>query len=613
MINIPEEVKLLFRTDSIKKNIRIHFPNGEREDIVNDNIVEESFSFTESICSQEKLKFGLCEASVVQFECVGIENIKGYEIAVYCEIDISSLSEEFITEYGKSSDDVSFPYYQIPYGLFIVDSCQRQADMRRRKVIGYSKGLPDNTILNPVEYAKFNGGINCKYNNPYNFNIYAFLYANIGKDFNGEMFQEKEEETIFGISYFTENSLGSSDVVYNSDRTNFNSKYVLELRLYTKREMFYEDNANLLCELGYTSLRDEDVKHIVDKINDICNNYGFKETLEGSQDEREELNYILDCLKKVFFCTDECEIDLEGYHYIYPYMGYSEEEVTEIKNSYGFVYSINVPATIEITLKEQHYNSYDVLQSDIILEEEITIRQCETDFICNKITNFKEIYMNHNRVLTEISGENRYSLKGCEFNAYNAIESTMELMGYSGRYGRDGNFELFKISDYFGLYPSETLYPNEDLYPKGSNAGIWTKSCYRSAWYDDELTKPYDRVSVTYINENGTEIYAYHAIVDEEAEGYIEKDYQTYSLSDNYFIQNGMFTSEQIKEILSSVAENIKNVRYMPADLELIGLPWIEAGDVIAIMTEDGAIETCILRRTLNGIQSLVDNFESKG
>ena len=78
MYDAKEEIKSLFRMDSVRKNIRIHFPNGERADIINENIIKESFSFTESICSREKLKFGLCEASVVEFECVGIENIKGY-------------------------------------------------------------------------------------------------------------------------------------------------------------------------------------------------------------------------------------------------------------------------------------------------------------------------------------------------------------------------------------------------------------------------------------------------------------------------------------------------------------------------------------------------------
>ena len=38
MLNIPESVKALFRADSVHKNFRVQFPNGEFPDITNDNI-----------------------------------------------------------------------------------------------------------------------------------------------------------------------------------------------------------------------------------------------------------------------------------------------------------------------------------------------------------------------------------------------------------------------------------------------------------------------------------------------------------------------------------------------------------------------------------------------
>lgn len=38
-------------------------------DITNDNLLEESFSLNESLCSQDDLQFGACEASYIEFEC----------------------------------------------------------------------------------------------------------------------------------------------------------------------------------------------------------------------------------------------------------------------------------------------------------------------------------------------------------------------------------------------------------------------------------------------------------------------------------------------------------------------------------------------------------------
>ena len=86
MLTVPDSIKDLLHLDSCKKNIRIHFPNGEREDICNDLIVKDSVSFTESICSQNSLKFGICESPVFECEVVGVSNIIGAAIEVSCEV-----------------------------------------------------------------------------------------------------------------------------------------------------------------------------------------------------------------------------------------------------------------------------------------------------------------------------------------------------------------------------------------------------------------------------------------------------------------------------------------------------------------------------------------------
>lgn len=92
MLNIPESVKALFKTDGVHKNFRAHFPNGEMADITNESVVQESMHFTESICSQDVFRFGLAEASVLEFETVGVGNMYGMTIEASLEIDVSSLT-----------------------------------------------------------------------------------------------------------------------------------------------------------------------------------------------------------------------------------------------------------------------------------------------------------------------------------------------------------------------------------------------------------------------------------------------------------------------------------------------------------------------------------------
>lgn len=152
MLNIPESVKNLFKTDGVRKNFRVRFPDGELPDITNSSIVQESVRFTESLCSQDVLKFGLTEASIIEFETVGIPNMYGMQIECFCEIDTSSLSASELASAGSGSYDGSFVlpadsdlgygFYRVPYGVFRVESCPRNHEaMAHRQVTAYSKSF----------------------------------------------------------------------------------------------------------------------------------------------------------------------------------------------------------------------------------------------------------------------------------------------------------------------------------------------------------------------------------------------------------------------------------------------------------------------------------------
>lgn len=64
MINY--EYAELFQKDSIKKELILDFGDFQ---ITNEKLYSESFELSESLCSQEELKFGCCEASEVKFKC----------------------------------------------------------------------------------------------------------------------------------------------------------------------------------------------------------------------------------------------------------------------------------------------------------------------------------------------------------------------------------------------------------------------------------------------------------------------------------------------------------------------------------------------------------------
>ena len=186
MINIPNEIRQLCEKDSCRKNFRVRFIGGEHEDLTNENILAESVSFTESICSGS-LQFGMCESSVLTFDCELSKNMKGSEIEAQIEIDISNESPEFIENYGQTAEDVDFPFYPITYGKFKIKECKKNKN-GLRSVSAYTKLLGDEQIeakgtsrisdfgLSKYEIAQMNHEYTTP--NPYVIDLMSFIIGN---------------------------------------------------------------------------------------------------------------------------------------------------------------------------------------------------------------------------------------------------------------------------------------------------------------------------------------------------------------------------------------------------------------------------------------------------
>ena len=71
-------------------------------------------------------------------------------------------------------------------------------------------------------------------------------------------------------------------------------------------------------------------------------------------------------------------------------------------------------------------------------------------------------------------------------------------------------------------------------------------------------------------------------------------------------------TAAELKPIAENVLNVIKDIIYRPNTTELIGLPYVEVGDVYSVEKED-VVESYVLSRTLSGIQLLRDTYEAKG
>ena len=72
-------------------------------------------------------------------------------------------------------------------------------------------------------------------------------------------------------------------------------------------------------------------------------------------------------------------------------------------------------------------------------------------------------------------------------------------------------------------------------------------------------------------------------------------------------------TTSQINEIAENIKYVITSLEYRAASIVTNGAPWIEVGDRIVLQTNDGDINTIIMKRVSTGIQGAMDDYESTG
>ncbi len=146
MLNIPDEIKELFRADNMgsatQRHIKLRFFDEEikmiyPEDILfpsdnlfpvdqepiyvidNSQIISESMTITESLCSSQNLTFGECCASM-------------FEVTV-ADVLMDLTGKEFMVT-------VEIGGYEMALGIYRVDSFVReQVDRRRKKIVAYDR------------------------------------------------------------------------------------------------------------------------------------------------------------------------------------------------------------------------------------------------------------------------------------------------------------------------------------------------------------------------------------------------------------------------------------------------------------------------------------------
>lgn len=606
MLTVPDSIKDLLHLDSCKKNIRIHFPNGERQDICNDLIVKDSVSFTESLCSQNSLKFGLCESPVFECEVVGVSNITGATIEVSCEVfcDSSVSGAEWRL-------DLEHYIYSLPYGTFFIAEAKRQSDMIHRKITAYNANFyrDNSNELTELIYrmAKTSSWT-------YTPNIYAsnmmlssfssksrgMTYTEITNVYNNALYVPVAVSEITTAPMSTVRRRYGIFAICKAVRTGA-TRDSLVFTEYPKANKTIDDIRNLILgehpttdKTWYSGLFLKWAKNNYwDKCGASVNYIDYGQSLVSPPDSW--INQVADEL-----------VALSNVHYIYGFKNDTSQAIDAPYNLYAIV-----PYAIDFG-----FINVDTTPISVTFNYEPIVFRDKDDIHFYSVSGFPSYYLSIQTVAKKIKDyhgvtQTWWYIDQTKIDYIKAFIDAIELSGRLGYVDHYNAFNLIDLKQQFGLNPSDTLYPSLSLFPEGVTGGKLLPQDYQTCWYEDNYTKPYGMVLCDYKNTNNEEVIYYHYLTGYDATT-PRSTYLVYDISDNGIIKDKTWTASQIEEICTTIASNLEGVTYMPVEFIGRGLPYVEAGDTFEILTKSNdSITTIVLNRTLTGEQVLTDSYKS--
>ena len=281
----------------------------------------------------------------------------------------------------------------------------------------------------------------------------------------------------------------------------------------------------------------------------------------------------------------ECDITADNTQTIPLFRGYisevtnkTHEEFTTQIRAYDALYTIN---NKDVT---SWYNS---------LSFPITVRNLRDSFFNHVGVTQKPDYLPNDGIAVQKTIEDKVIMGAT------IIKAICQINGRYGRIGRNGQFEyVHLVEGTEALYPREDLYPDDELYPADENALDYVlKAHYKNITFENYRVAVINKVQ----------------IIDKE--GQIASTYgsgdNAFTLKDNPLVWG--LSSANLSAVAINLYNTIQGLWYTPAQVECVGLPYVECGDFILMGARLSIVRAYVLSRTLKGIQALVDTFSADG
>ena len=587
MLTLTDEQINVIRNGYKRVQVTVSFPFDNIPDITNEQIVYESLSFNESVCSSDVFRFGNAEASTVSFETVGVGNILGKVIDV-----------KLTYEYILPEDPTNVRTFDLPYGRFTVTSCPRNHEnMAHRQVQATSRTSDTNDEIMPqVEQDKLNQMYTS--NADYEPNLWYLMDSVYGLSHEYTSTTTDREG-----SYTTTTNTVSYYFAVHSDTVPI--YYVLEVEA-TIKEPYINDG--LYDVIGTFDSTYDDI------ITEILTTYAEEIVVSDSNKKEEKLARELGYLQ-IFDRQTDAYVEKRA---VYP-------KVTRMEHIYPYInVAMRSGFRFPYTLKAKLYRRVNTTNT-LIKDYGTLIPYPAITFTRYTITNYPmnlTLSINHTLETTHYLYGDIYSFA----NAYtmsDILTGWAELNAGFRRTDRDGTTSLVQL-DKSSAYPltasdveGSAWWDEYDIADIGSIKYCWTdgKGDHEGEYVWNPDGSVYDMTDNGLFKNIKLRIKTVNAVSKmTDPTMYYVYSGNWYAHNGTEFVQMGAYESKSsiIEYMLDTFFLPYADIHFTPIDMDIRGLPFLQCGDAITFTAADGTvINSYILNHTFSGIQHITENIDT--
>lgn len=642
-------------------------------EIENDRLVKESVKIDERMCSDDTLKFGLCEGTSIEFQAFNINNITNKRIRAFVDVDYPVITYDYDETTNKTTRHEAIDTYTIPMGWFDVQETSRQASTGIRKVSAYNKLKSDylDQQVNALIIEEFGtatirildilvfllrkygirrlitGAISPIYTTYYYssqpktyFSPYKYLgvfedarcaftswaFWNNGRVPSWNSAQMYMEGVAHGVQY----SFGVESTTWNSpirieiddcieQLDNIIAEYIQDQLEIIESKVTGRTAAQMWDDLLHMKAPRNDGQNQL-KQYFFCVKVYTTEGLDPSYPVVERIygNHVPNATgtfaqlaRTTFLHVFHIDIIFPyGIRYGYQFEGNHLKSVTSYDPSHSGTIRDGIENFARLT------GNY----SDCPYDWRETPKMPDGTDIPEDINRFFKVV----RIISGYSPAELIEVKPDEMASVTLRDLQTAVFETQCQFGK-----LDRVDNYFTgvelnngrLYPADTLYPDDGLYPLSTSESGF-RAMYSKLWADEGNIRSWRNLVITYKGLIENEDTHEH----EEA----EKIYTTvidsngtddYEVSNNWLFKNLLWADsesenwqeaaglENIEDYATAMVNKMQSVSWFPFEMWCAGLPYVETGDEVEIVVGEHAYTSYVLRRTIKGIQNLQDEM----